>query len=652
MSYIEFDKSQLINLEYSLGKELIRSNRAGAYASKTIVGCNTRKYHGLLVVPQPGIDDENHVLLSNLDETIIQHDAEFNLGIHKYPGGVYDPKGHKYIRDFEADPIPFIIYRVGGVVLKREMLFMKNHDRMLMKYTLLDAHSRTRLRFKPFLAFRNVHQLSRANMQVIDKYENTENGIRMRLYPGYSYLYLQFSKLVEYTHVPEWYYKIEYQEEMNRGYDYQEDLFVPGFFELPIRKGESIVFSAGIREANPRTLKRLFSAEIKQRIPRDSFENCLANAAQQFIVKKGKKTGIIAGYPWFGRWGRDTFIALPGLLFVTGNIQTGKAVIDTMIVDLKGPLFPNIGEGYQSTYNSVDAPLWFFWALQQYALFSGKKQSVWKEYGKKMKLILNGYRKGTRFNIKMQENGLIYAGEQGLALTWMDAVVNGKPVTPRTGMQVEINALWYNAIMFSIEMAELAGDKKFVADWKKIADGIPTVFEETFWDDQRQYLADYVNGDFKDWSVRPNQIFAASLPYSPVNEEIRKAVITKVQQELLTPRGLRTLSPKNPYYKGVCYGDQATRDQAYHQGTVWPWLLGPFTEAYLKIHGKSGLSFVNELYHGFEEVMTEAGIGTVSEVYDGDPPHRAGGAISQAWSVAELIRTKYLIDLYENLDSV
>jgi predicted glycogen debranching enzyme len=647
MSYIEFDKNQLINLEYSLTRELIRSNRAGAYASKTIIGCNTRKYHGLLVVPQPGIDHENHVLLSNLDETVIQRGAEFNLGIHQFPGGVYHPKGHRYMRDFGTDPIPHAVYRVGGVVLKREMLFLQNNDRVLLKYTLLDAHSPTRLRLKPFLAYRNVHHLSRANMHVQDKYERIDHGIRMRLYPGYSMIYMQVSKPAEYTHVPDWFYNIEYQEEMRRGYNYQEDLFVPGFFEFPLRKNESVIFSAGIKQAHPQSLKRSFSTEVKRRIPRDNYENCLINSAQQFIVKKGNKTEIVAGYPWFGRWGRDTFISMPGLTLVLGDLKTGKAVIDTMISDLKGPLFPNIGSGQESAYNSVDAPLWFFWALQQYAAFSGDHEKIWKSYGKKMKLVLEGFRKGTDFGIEMQDNGLLHAGEAGYALTWMDAVVNGKPVTPRQGLAVEINALWYNAICFSLEVAEKAGDSKFVKQWAAIAGAIPKAFEQTFWNKEKQYLADYVDNNKPCWCVRPNQIFAVSLPYSPVNEEIQQAVVEKVRQELLTPRGLRTLSPKNPNYKGTYEGDQKQRDNAYHQGTVWPWLLGHFAEAYLKMHGHRGLALIEELYHGFEEVMTEAGIGTISEIYHGDPPHQAVGAISQAWSVAELLRIKHLIDKYK-----
>jgi predicted glycogen debranching enzyme len=638
MSYIQFDKQQLINLEYSLKRELIRSNRAGGYASKTLVGCNTRKYHGLLVLPQPAIDDDNHVLLANLDETVIQHDASFNLGIHKFPGGVYQPKGHKYLREFNAEPIPSSVYRVGGVVLRKEIIFSSNEDRLLIRYTLEEAHSPTTLRLTPLLAFRNVHSLTRANVNIEKKYSKIKNGVKMRMYTGYSYLHLQTSKQSEYTHVPDWYYNIEYQEEQERGYEYQEDLYTPGFFEFRIRKGESVIFSAGIKEAEPRLLKRKFTNEVKNRIPRDNFENCLVNSAEQFIVKQGKKAEIMAGFPWFGRWGRDTFISVPGLLLVTGQPKLAKAVIDTMVSELKGPLFPDYGKGDETVYNAMDTSLWFFWALQQYVAETGSGEKIWKGYGRKMKMILNGFREGETVHVRMVENGLLSQGAPGLALTWMDAFVDGKPVTPRTGLAVEVNALWYNAIMFSLEMAELGGEKKFVKEWRSVAESLPAAFIETFWDEESQYLADTVHDGKKDLSVKPNMVFAASLPYTMLDESKRMQVLEVVKRELLTPKGLRTLSPKNIAYKGRYEGGYKSREEAYHQGSAFPWLLGHYCEGYLKIYGESGKVFIREIYEGFEEEMSRHGIGTISEVYDGDPPHLPGGAISQAWSVAELLR--------------
>lgn len=648
MSYIKFDKKQLVNLEYSLKRELLRSNRAGAYASTTIVGCNTRKYHGLLVVPEPGIDNENHVLLSSLDETIIQHDAEFNLAIHKFHGEVYHPKGHKYIRDLEADPIPVLTYRVGGVILTKERLFSSEADRILIRYTLIDAHSRTTLRIKPFLAYRNIHKLSKANPFVDQSYHNIDNGIKVRMYKGYSDTHIQFSKKADYFHTPDWFYNFEYEEEKNRGYDYLEDLYSPGYFELELKKGESVVVAVGTAEAKSSSLKRSFDKEIHNRIPRDSFRNCLINAAQQFIVRRDNNTEVVAGFPWFGRWGRDTFIALPGLTLSIDDQGTFEEVIDTMLRDRQGPLFPNIGKGNDIAFNSVDAPLWFFWAMQQYADYTGDYMKIWNKYKESMTGILDGFRDGTLFNIRMHDNGLIFAGIPGKALTWMDAIVEGQPVTPRIGMPVEINALWYNAIMFSLELAQKASDQEFISRWSNIAEKIPAAFEATFWLKDHDYLADYVNGDEVNVDVRPNMVFATSLKYTPVDMEKCGMVLEIIKSELLTERGLRTLSPENSNYKGVYCGDQAARDRAYHNGTVWPWLLGHFVEGYLKLYGKEGLPLVKRLYHNFESNMTEHGIGTISEVFDGDPPHAPGGAISQAWSVAELLRISAMIEKYEN----
>jgi predicted glycogen debranching enzyme len=314
-----------------------------------------------------------------------------------------------------------------------------------------------------------------------------------------------------------------------------------------------------------------------------------------------------------------------------------------MVSEMKGPLFPNFGSGASATWNAADTSLWFFWTLQQYADATGDKGAVWKDYGKRMKAILDGYHSGTEFNIHMDTDGLIDATQHGVALTWMDAVANGKPVTPRMGKTVEINALWYNAICFATELAKEAGDAAFCKKWEVIAEQVKISFVEKFWSPERRYLADYIDGAYVDWAVRPNMVIATSLPYSPVSEEIRKEVLSRVKQELLTTRGLRTLTPKSPIYKGIYYGNQAEREAAYHQGSVSPWLLGHFVEGYLKIHGKSGMSLIKSLYEGFEAVMTEHGIGTISELYDGDPPHVGRGAISQASSVAELLRIGYLI---------
>ncbi|UCH14597.1 MAG: glycogen debranching enzyme family protein [Bacteroidales bacterium] len=645
MSYLNFEKSQLINLEYSLSKEILRSNRAGSYASTTIVGCNTRKYHGLLICPMENLDGDRHILLSSLDDTIVQHNSEFNLGIHKYEGDNYVPKGHKYLRDFEADPVPKLVYRVGGVVIEKERLLVENQQQFLIRYKILEADHSTKIRFKPFLAFRSIHKLSKANTYANTKVKFIANGIKSKLYDGFPYLHLQFSKKAEYVHSPDWYYNIEYLEEQRRGYDFKEDLFVPGYFEMNVKKGEVIIFSASTTSVNPDTLKRKFIAEIEKRIPRDNFKNCLINSAQQFVMKRDRKTEIIAGFHWFGSWGRDTFIALPGLTLAIGDVKTCKAVIDTMVSKLANGLFPNTESSDEAAYNSVDAPLWFFWALQQYSRHINSYAPVWKTYNKALSSILNAYRDGTLFNIKMHKNGLIYAGEKGHALTWMDAVVNGIPVTPRIGAPVEINALWYNALMFSLDLAKKANDEKFVKKWGKLPALVKESFIEQFWDADRGYLADFINSDSKDWSVRPNQVIATSLEFSPVDDEMITSILNVVERDLLTPRGLRTLSPKNKNYLGIYEGNQEQRDGAYHQGTVWPWLLEHFCEGYINVYKDCGLHKVQKIIKGFEPAMNEHGIGTISEIYDGDPPHKPRGAISQAWSVAALLR---IIEKVEN----
>lgn len=647
MSYLEFDKSELINLDYVLSREILRTNRAGSYASTTVIGCNTRKYHGLLVCPMEHLDGDKHVLLSALDCTIVQNNSEFHLGIHKYEGDIYMPKGHKYIQDYQADFVPKIFYRVGGVRLLRESLLVEKEQQILIKYTLLEADKTTRLKFSPFLAFRNMHQLSKSNMHANTKIRKVQNGIRKRLYDGYPPLFMQFSKPVEFVQVPDWYYNIVYQEEQRRGYDYKEDLYVPGFFEVSVKRGESIVFSASTSEVNPEGLKKKFTSELSKRIPRDSFKDCLLNSAEQFIVKKDKNTEVIAGFPWFGAWGRDTFISLPGLTLVSGDTKTFLTVCDTMVKRLKNGLFPNIVADDVTAYNTIDASLWFFWALQQYTNALGKHQQIWKNYGKHLKSILTAYKKGTMYNIHMLENKLVYAGEQGKALTWMDAIVAGKPVTPRIGCTVEINALWYNAICYALELAKSNNDQSFINTWNDYPEQIENAFITNFWSDEKGYLADYVDGETKDWAIRPNQVIAAGLKYTPLDEFMKKSVLETAKRDLLTPRGLRTLAPSHPQYKGIYEGNQQDRDMKYHQGTVWPWLLEFFTEGYLTIYKDAGLPLVKKIVADFEPTMSEHGIGTISEIYDGDPPHRPKGAISQAWSVATLLR---IIDKIENFE--
>lgn len=639
MGYLTFDKSELVNLQYSIHREILSTNRAGSYMTTTIVCCNTRKYHGLLICPIQNFDNESFVLLSSIDETIVQHDQSFNLGIHQYPNGVYDPRGHKYIVDFEIEPTPTFTYRVGGVVLKKELLMVHNSDQVMIRYTLLDAHSHTSIKLRPFLAYRNRHQLSKANLFVNKEFGCIENGIASCLYSGFPTLNLQLNKENTFVSNPDWYYDIVYYEEKIRGYDYMEDLYTPGYFETTIEKGESIIISASLKEESSKKMSVAFNKELKARSPKDSFINCLKNSATQFIVQQGKDMEIIAGFPWFGRWGRDTFIALPGLTLAANyDPKSCKGVLDTMSGEMNNGLFPNIGKNDNAAYNSVDAPMWYFWAIQKYSQSLEDKSSVWKDYGNKMKQILDAFRSGINDHIQMHENGLIWAAQDGKALTWMDAVVEGVPVTPRAGYTVEINALWYNAIMFTLELAEINGDSQFVEEWQDLPFKIKESFINIFWNEELQYLADYVDFSGQNMDLRSNQIIAASLHYSMIDDHQKSAVIYAIKDELLTKKGLRTLSPNHPDYKGFYAGDQSTRDRAYHQGTVWVWQLGHYVEACFKLYGQSFLNDAKNIVEGFNDCMTYYGLCSIAEVYDGNPPHAPGGSISQAWSVSEVLR--------------
>ncbi len=653
MSYIQFDKKQLIDLSQSLSKEIIRSNKSGAYSSTTIIGCNTKRYHGLLVAPQPGLEGV-HVILSSLDETLIVNNASFDLGVHKYPSG-YDPKGYLYLKDFVADPIPRSSYRIGDVLLTKEKLLVEHEERFLVRYVLEKSPGPVKLRLSPFLAFRNVDQLQQANEDIDASYQPIDQGIALRLYPQYKPVCLQVFPEPSFVERANWYYNVEYPDDQDRNYDFQEDLYVPGYFELTLEKGDTVVFSAGADEIKPSNLLRTFNTQTRRRTSRNTYENCLKVAANQFVLKtrshpearKYDETNVIASYQRYRRGGRDAFVAIPGLSLVHPDLKLYKAVLDTMLKHRRGAFFPFWKyNDSQLSYEAIDTPLWFFWALQHYTRRLGDASAVWKSYGGVIREILESFRDGTDYNIKMQDNGLLSGGVEGKALTWMDSYVDDVPVTPRIGMPVEVNALWYNAIRFALEIAgpRSTEGKVILAEWKDIPALIRQSFKDTFWDKDKGYLADVVNGSDTDWSVRPNQVLAASLPYSPLSEPMIKSMLKVVEEKLLTPRGLRSLSPHDPRYRGHYRGAQNDRRRAYHQGSVWPWLTGHFVEAYLKVHERGeALPFATALYQGFEPTMREHGISSISEIYDGNVPHEARGAISQAWSVAELIRMQQLI---------
>ena len=644
MSYLRFEKALMTNLEEALPRELLRTNRSGAYSCSTIVDCNTRKYHGLLVVPVPELDDENHVLLSSLDVTVIQHGAEFNLGLHKYQGNNYSPKGHKYIREFDCDKVPTTVYRVGGVILKKEVVFQHYEDRILIRYTLEDAHSATTLRFRPFLAFRSVRQFTHENGVASREYHEVDNGIKTCMYAGYPDLYMQFNKKNEFHFVPDWYRGVEYPKEQERGYASNEDLYVPGYFEMNIKKGESIVFAASTSQIRSSSLKSLFDKEVAERAPRDNFFHCLVNAAHQFHNRLGNdERYILAGYPWFKCRARDTFIALPGLTLAIEEQDYFELVMKTAERELrnfmKGKPVKKITE-----MEMPDVPLWAVWAVQQYAKEAGEEKAI-KMYSKLVTDIVKFIEEGNHPNLTLEDNGLVRIEGREKAMTWMNSTANGRPVVPRTGFVVEINALWYNALKFAAKLAKYNKDEKAAAHLEEMAAQTKESFVDTFLNDYG-YLYDYVDGNMIDWSVRPNMIFAVALDYSPLAQDQKKSVLDICTRELLTPKGLRSLSPKSGGYNPMYVGPQTQRDYAYHQGTAWPWLGGFYMEACLKLYKRTRLSFVERQMVGYEDEMMLNCLGTIPEMSDGNPPFRARGAMSFAMNVAEVLRTLNMLEKY------
>ena len=640
MAYLQFNKAELVNLEYSLKRELLATNRTGGYCNTTIVGCNTRKYHGLLAVPIEHFGGHRYMLLSSLDETLLQHGMPFNLGIHCY-GDVYEPRGHKYIVDFEMNPYPVITYRVGGMLFRKEILFAVGSDQLMIRYTLLDAHSHTVLRLKPYLAFRSIHALTVANGEADTHYRPVGNGVLFCLYRDFPTLHLQFSKPVEYVHGPDWYLGTVYNEEARRGFDCREDLLVPGFFELPMAKGESIVFSASTSEVSPKDLKARFSRESRRRMPRDNYDDCLAAAAEQLFADKGSLSRICTGFSWHEMGGmRETCIALPGLTLCNrGNAKRFEKIFSDLIAEH--------ADAFLHGSNQVESPLRLVENAQQLAAFTGDEARVWKKYGKFLKQVVESYLNG-RPEVKLHDNGLLWAEKPGVALSWMNAYVDGRPVTERRGYQVETNCFWYNAVCYILEMESRFGKASRLT--KRLAEvkaAIEACFHDLFWVEARHHLADYVDEGGQNIFTRPNQLYACSLAYSPVSEEVQAEILHAVDRELVTTRGIRTLSPKNPLYRSRYDGNQTERDTATHNGCTRAWLLAAYVSGSFKLFGTSFIRKAEELIAGFEEDLNIHGIGAVAEIYDGDPPYHPHGAINSAMSVAAILRVKYLVKKYK-----
>lgn len=646
MSYLKFDKNLLINLDQSLPKEILRTNKAGAYHCTTVTGCNTRKQHGLLVIPIKEMNNDNFVLLSSLDETVIQHGAPFNLGIHRYKNGVYSPNGHKYLREFNCDTVPKLTYRVGGVILTKEKVFVAHENRILIKYTLVEAHSPTTLQFQPFLAFRNAASLCMENDQLDTTYEETENGVSFCLYKGYPRLYMQFNHKAEFVYEPHWYNGIEYIKDLAREEPFSEDLWVPGYFQLPIKKGESIIFSASTEPAKPRSFSTTFDKEAEERTKRTSFYNCLKNSAKQCYLKDGNNHYLLAGYPWFKIIARDLFVALPGTTLAIDHREDYEKIMKTALDALHKYIQTGETDKTIQDIHLPDIPLWAAWCIQQYFKFFGASETI-EKYGKALEEIINFILDEKQRNLYINEDGLLSTNGTIESVTWMDSTFNGKPLLPRTGFIVEFNALWYNALMFASTLFKDAEQKPArIQEWEALAERLKVAFTNTFMNDYG-YLYDYVDGTYTDLSVRPNMIIAAGCDFSPLDRVQRKKILDIVTRELLTPMGLRTLSPKSYGYNPFFEGNPERRAHVYFNGPTRPWLTGFYTDAYLKVFGRSGVAFLRRMLIGYEDDMTKGCIGSLSELYDGNPPYTGHGAISFAPNIGEVLRSIYALKSFE-----
>jgi predicted glycogen debranching enzyme len=652
--------------------EWLDTNGLGSYSSSSIENCNTRRYHGLLVCRQAGFE-HRFVLLSKFDETVFIGDEEFYLSKNYFSPGVVVPDKEKLLNsEFNQELNPKWVFQNHNSQITKEVLMVYGQDITLIKYTYENlSKDRTlnliHLNLRPFLAFRNFNHLSKENDSLNFSYTRLDKTVSYKPYPTLSELNLSFSEDFKVEEFSCWYEKFLYLEELERGYDYEEDLACPGVISLKLESKKSVYVAVHNSGELKKSLKSLWSEEFSRRaklIKSNNLKNAdmlsqLTYAANQFLIKSKNDTySIIAGYHWFGEWGRDTMISLPGILLETSLEKEFIKVFKRFLDFKQDGLIPNmIGDDVEhSAYNSVDASLWLFWALQQF--YYKKKCSlslIKKEFWEDLKDIINAYQEGRSAHIKFNDLGLIESGTEQDSLTWMDARVNGLAVTPRRGMLVEINALWFNALSFVEELAIEFKDpfKDKVSDLK---DKVKANYTKVFWLEEKGYLADYVLPTYVNGSqnptlipnkqLRPNQLLAISLEYSPISKFEQVSLVRIVEEELLTPFGLRTLNKADSQYKGHCEGDVNIRDAAYHNGTVWTWLLGPFFDALLKTTDNLDATKkrIRTMINYFDSHLKHGGYYSVSEIFDADEPHAPRGCIAQAWSVAELRRILLQVD--------
>ncbi len=645
------------NLNSALSREWLETSGLGGFASSTIVGLNTRRYHGLLVAAtRPPVG--RMLLLSKLEETLVLGEQRFDLSANQYPGVVH-PQGHRFLKEFRLDPFPVFVYEVEGLELEKSVFMVQGENTTVVQYSLRGkgaerigqprtAGPHCRLEVRPLIAFRDYHSTTHANDSLNRNVEAAPGLATVVPYQGAPALHFAHDA-TGLQAGGDWYRNFEYTVERARGLDFQEDLHNPLtlIFDLARSGQATIIASTERRDAAQASALR--TQEIARRkavlaaAPADDdLVRALVAAADQYIVARGDQKTVIAGYPWFADWGRDTMISLPGLCLTTGRSDVARQVLLAFarVVD-RGMLpnrFPDAGEAPE--YNTVDATLWFFAAARAYRASTGDDAFVRENLYAALADIIEWHLRGTRYGIRVEEDGLLASGEPGVQLTWMDAKVGDWVVTPRYGKAVEIQALWYNALCVMEEFARACGDAPARERYAALAEKARASFNATFWNDAAGCLYDVVAGDARDASLRPNQIFAVSLPYSMLPPESARSVVEVVQRELLTPYGLRSLAPGDPQYRPRYEGDPRSRDSAYHQGTVWPWLMGPFVSAYCKVNRYSprAREQARQWLAPLEQHLSEAGLGQIAEVFDADPPHRPAGCFAQAWSVAEILR--------------
>jgi predicted glycogen debranching enzyme len=648
---IQFERETWSDLEAALRREWLETNGLGGFASSTIIGLNTRRYHGLLVAAtKPPVG--RLVLLSKLEETLFIDGKGFDLSANRYPGVIH-PQGFHYLTQFRLDPFPVFTYEVESIEIEKCIFMIQGENSTVIRYQLTknnhpESSKEVWLEIRPLIAFRDYHGTTHENSAINSAVQERSGLASVALYQGLPTLHLAHDA-IEVRKTGDWFHNLEYGAERERGLDFSEDLFNPLTlrFDLRLRRQASIIASTEQRdvaqaveyrqEEITRRRKALVASSVE-----DSFAQSLAAASDQYLVSRGDEKTVIAGYHWFGDWGRDTMIALPGLTLPTGKYAVAHSILRTFgkHVD-QGMLpnrFPDAGEAPE--YNTVDATLWFFEAARAYLAYTGDLEFVGEELYPVFVDIISWHARGTRYGIKVDPSGLLASGEPGVQLTWMDAKFGDWVVTPRRGKPVEIQALWYNALCVMEDLASRFGDEAARKRYRHMAEVAKWSFNRLFWNEKLGCLYDVVNGGRPDPSIRPNQIFAVSLPHSMLPRDRARRVVEKVEEQLLTPFGLRTLAPSDPLYRGHYTGGATERDGAYHQGTVWPWLLGPFITAYIKVNGGSeearhrAQSWLSPL----QSHLAEAGLGQVSEIFEGDAPHRPCGCIAQAWSVAEILR--------------